>query len=68
MTLFRGFHSIAAQRGDGLRPELLKLFTSEPPSSIKGSAAPNAPDAECKGQANVEGPSVEIVNFPASRR
>jgi hypothetical protein len=27
MTLLRGLHSIAAQRGDGLRPELLRVFT-----------------------------------------
>jgi hypothetical protein len=26
MTLFLAFHKIAAQRGDGLRPELLRLL------------------------------------------
>jgi hypothetical protein len=30
MTLLRGFHSIAAQRGDGLRPELLEMITRSP--------------------------------------
>lgn len=30
MTLLRGLHSIAAQRGDGLRPELLRMTTASP--------------------------------------
>lgn len=30
MTLLRGLHSIAAQRGDGLRPELLRMMTPSP--------------------------------------
>lgn len=31
-TLLRGLHSIAAQRGDGLRPELLRVLSLEPES------------------------------------
>lgn len=30
MTLLRGLHSIAAQRGDGLRPELLRMVATSP--------------------------------------
>ncbi|KRD68196.1 hypothetical protein [Ensifer sp. Root278] len=30
MTLLRGLHSIAAQRGDGLPPELLRMITPSP--------------------------------------
>jgi hypothetical protein len=30
MTLLRGLHSIAAQRGDGLRPEFLRMSTPSP--------------------------------------
>ena len=30
MTLLRGLHAIAAQRGDGMRPELLKAVLSSP--------------------------------------
>ncbi|MBV7521220.1 hypothetical protein [Ensifer sp. ENS12] len=42
MTLLRGLHSIAAQRGDGLRPELLRMITPSPALSgdeRMGSAA-----------------------------
>lgn len=43
MTLLRGLHAIAAQRGDGLRPELLEMITPSPAwSNIEkmGNAAP----------------------------
>mgnify|MGYP000036967835 CR=1 FL=1 len=30
ITLLRGLHSIAAQRGDGLRPEFLTMTTPSP--------------------------------------
>jgi hypothetical protein len=30
MTLLRGLHSIAAQHGDGLRPEFLRIITPSP--------------------------------------
>lgn len=45
-TLLRGLHSIAAQRGDGLRPELLRVLSLEPES------LPNSPAV----LADVEGP------------
>jgi hypothetical protein len=31
MTLLRALHSIAARRGDGLRPEFLQMTTQSPP-------------------------------------
>ncbi|MGX5721662.1 hypothetical protein [Shinella zoogloeoides] len=33
MTLLRGLHAIAAQRGDGLRPELFEAALSAPESA-----------------------------------
>lgn len=33
MTLLRGLHAIATQRGDGLRPELLEAVLSAPGSA-----------------------------------
>lgn len=39
LTLLPGLHAIAAQRGDGLRPELLETRTSRPISTnIEGTA------------------------------
>lgn len=37
MLPFQGLHALAAGRGDGLRPELLDLFSQNP--GIRGGAA-----------------------------
>jgi hypothetical protein len=39
MTLLASLHAIAAQRGDGLRPELIRLLEKSNANSGAGSAA-----------------------------
>lgn len=39
MTLFGAFHTIAAQRGDGLRPELIRAITGSATLQNIGASA-----------------------------
>ncbi len=56
MTLLRGLHSIAAQRGDGLRPELLRrLVPSAPWSDIKRASDTGVDDKVSESPTGVEG-------------
>lgn len=54
MTLLRGFHAIAAQRGDGLRPEFLTMTAASPPWTKPEEIGDTsrAPHAEANNDAN----------------
>ena len=72
MTLLRGLHSIAAQRGNGLRPELLRMITPSPAWSGNermGSAACGQ-DTDGKPASEMEQPtrSAEVVAMPLRKR
>jgi hypothetical protein len=72
MTLLRGLHAIAAQRCDGLRPELLDMITPSPAwSNIEkmASAFPAKGASASQGEES-EKPvsSAEIVTLPIQKR
>jgi len=74
MTLLRGLHSIAAQRGDGLRPELLEMTTPSPAWAevermsgamiIEDTEGKTAPEMERRAQSQ----SAEVVVMPPRKR
>lgn len=59
------FHNLAAQRGDGLRPELLALFARNARSDTGLSARIEieniAPDDNCRAPGAGEGPDREFT-------
>jgi hypothetical protein len=72
ITLLRGLHSIAAQRGDGLRPELLRILT---PSSAwsgverMGSATVgDDTDAKTADDMAKHARSADVVAMPLQKR
>jgi hypothetical protein len=71
MSLLRGLHSIAAQRGDGLRPELLEMLTPSAAWSTieKKSDIPPANGACASRDEGPEhrAPTVEIMRLPARK-
>jgi len=72
MTLLRGLHSIAAQRGDGLRPELLRMITPPPawPGDERMGNAACGQDTDGKPADVMEQPtrSAEVVPMPLRKR
>lgn len=71
MTLLRGFHAIAAQRGDGLRPELLEMMSrSRAWSNVEQMENARVADGATTTQTDTpaEGvTSAEIVALPVKR-
>lgn len=71
MTLLRGFHAIAAQRGDGLRPELLEMMSpSRAWSNVEKMENARVADVATTMQTDTpaEGvTSAEIVVLPVKR-
>jgi len=68
MTLLRSLHAIAAQRGDGLRPEFLEMTTPSPAwSNIEALVcAPAKTDAKRKPER--WHPDADVVTFPIQKR
>ncbi|MEI3854353.1 MULTISPECIES: hypothetical protein [Ensifer] len=72
MTMLRGLHSIAAQRGDGLRPELLRMIRpSQAWSGVEhmGSAACSQ-DTDSKPADEMDQParSAKVLAMPSRKR
>jgi len=71
LTLLRGFHAIAAQRGDGLRPELLGMTSpSQAWSSIETmeNASPiRGDDSDEKNASTERNSSTEVVILPTPK-
>jgi hypothetical protein len=72
MTLLRALHSIAARRGDGLRPEFLQMTTQSPPwPEIEKMAADGDPaetEESCASEVPENAPIAEILPLPVRKR
>lgn len=72
MTLLSRLHAIAAQRGDGLRPELLEMITpSAARSGIEQMGSTTTlehPDATASNDPAKHVPSAEVVTLPPQKR
>jgi hypothetical protein len=72
MTLLRGLHPVAAQRGDGLRPELFRTSTPSP-AWVGGERLGSVAIVEDTGAKSVDemerhARSAEIVVEPLQKR
>jgi hypothetical protein len=67
MTLLRGLYSIATQRGEGLRPELLEMVSPPPQSSI-AKMGDASPDKIASPELDKCARSAEIVALPVQKR
>ena len=72
MTLLRGLHSIAAQRGDGLRPELLRMIKPSPAWSeverIGRATIAEDTDGNPADEMERQVQSAEVVAMPLRKR
>jgi hypothetical protein len=71
MTLLRALHSIAALRGDGLRPEFLQMTTQSPPwpeiEKIAADGDPAEAEEPCVGEVPQSAPAAEILPLPVRK-
>lgn len=72
MTLLRGLHAIAAQRGDGLRPEFLTMTTPSPGwAEIQRMSAITAVgtfDGKPIDEGGASAQTAEVVAMPQRKR
>lgn len=71
ITLLGGFHAIAAARGDGLHPELLRAAASSPASTEierTGDITVDGIGSKPIGEMERRGRSAEVVALPLRSR
>lgn len=63
LMLLRALHAIAAQRGDGLRPELVQMISQSPPCTSIDRAAevPKKGDEFSSASEDVPSPSSAVI-------